>query len=114
MAYRRTIGVVAGCVCTGLRWKRRREHAQRSAQRLPPPLPPLPPLGRDFRRNNKYAMRTVDRTPLDVDKVSGRKGAAASACKQASFEGGVTKCLTWYWGCAPAVADGGVDAANAR
>jgi hypothetical protein len=25
--------------------------------------------GRDFARNNKYVARTVDRTPLDVDKV---------------------------------------------
>jgi hypothetical protein len=32
--------------------------------------------GRDYRRNNKYTKRVVDRTPLDVDKVRAWGGVA--------------------------------------
>lgn len=40
--------------------------------------------GRDYRRNNKYTARSVDRTPLDVDAVRPPPGGAELSRRGAS------------------------------
>jgi hypothetical protein len=60
-------------------------HSPCSAARIHSPGKLLTPaavalgVGRDYRRNNKYTARTVDRTPLDVEKV-GINGCIARTC----------------------------------
>jgi len=69
---------------------------------LPPSLPAVLRAGRDYRRNNVYTARTVDRTPLDVEAVSGRGAPPsglgccwAGCCPAPSLRTGAAWVLIW-------------------